>query len=124
MKARETLFYNWKNGEEFEEGQNSLGSITDQIDAQTVKAIVEAGGDAKRRASEEVPGGHGQKRAAAWQQVATRQKALRGPESVRGVGNTRGRPGRGPEGSQTSPQRAFLSGRLTFVFGNGKISDK
>lgn len=42
MKARENLFYNWKNGEEFEEG---LGNTTDQIDVQTVKAIMAAGGD-------------------------------------------------------------------------------
>ena len=31
MKARETLFYNWKNSEEFDDGGQSLGEITDAI---------------------------------------------------------------------------------------------
>lgn len=43
--TRQNLFYSWKNGEEFEEGQNCLGDITDRIDDETVEAIMAADGD-------------------------------------------------------------------------------
>lgn len=45
MKARENLFYNWKNGEEFEDGGQSLGALTDAIFDTAVTKIKRAAGD-------------------------------------------------------------------------------
>lgn len=47
MKAREELFYNWKNGEEFEDGGQSLGTITERVYDTAVVEIKRAAGDEK-----------------------------------------------------------------------------